>query len=124
MTEREKELTGQTRVMTRAESRNYDGLTIEGNTAAENAYAREQAGDYVRHDRPYAFHVHTGGFGWPSESRNAWLRRGSWQNWLVKAALAAGVLGLAVFFIGIILPVLFVVAGLAIAGGLLWRFLR
>ena len=122
MTEQEQEKMGEARVMTRAESRGYNGLTIEADVGHD--HGQEFSDSYVRHDRPRTYRVYTDYFGWPQESRNAWLRRGSLSGWLIKAALAAGLVGLAVLFVGVILPVLFVAAGLVIAGGLVWRFLR
>lgn len=122
MTEQEREKMGEARVMTRAESSSYNGLTIEAD--GEHDYGQEFGGSYIRRDRPRNYRVYTNSFGWPWESRNAWLRRGSWQGWLIKAALAAGLVALVVLFVSIILPALLVAAGLVIAGGLVWRFLR
>lgn len=122
MTEQGREQMGEARVMTRAERNDYNGLTIEADTYGE-AERQDFGVDYIRHDRPRTYYrVCTGGFGWPRESRSAWLRRGNSPGWLVKAALAVGLAGLAVLFFGFILPVLLVAGGLAVAGMLLWRF--
>lgn len=105
------------RVLSSAELSNYDGVTIEAETGEGGRHI------HAEQERPKYYHtyVHYGSQGWGIPH---WLRRKDWKGWLIRGALLAGSVALGVFLLGVILPVLFTVAGMAIAAWLIWQLIH
>lgn len=117
MEEKQRETSQEARVLSPAELSDYDGVTIEAETNESSQHIRAEQ----ERPRYYRTYVRYGGSGWGMPH---WLNQGGWQGWLARTALLVGGVALGIFLLGVILPVLFTVAGMAIAAWLIWQLIH